>query len=555
MTDNAKLVQKIEDLTGSKLLNPENFLVSDAWNSLLGVTGVARVDTLLEMRHLLFLPGSPLGDLEKQSKARIGAVLGGTNSGKTELAQLRLRRWTKRPVVVVDGRACAGEFKDLTPQQRVDLLLNKVQPSDAGSNPAWIAKSNYIVAVDELFLLLQGLDVQQMTAFCSTLFAKFDNGDPTPGSILLFADTSCFAGPLLFALQELKGCAPRDTKACVIRMDLDPLGGSNSSAVSDAKVLGAAFLLANNFSAETVQAFRQVETSYPARVLMLAEDIAKHEGELSAGGVVGAVVSKHISRDLAFYFRDLKVIVQALEADNSDDDWLGMFQRWLCRRRDAMQKKIFVGKADWQFEGQAHQRMLAAPPLEMALPFLLNLSLGSDGLVTSAQLERVARLIEAGHVPILIGAMASVTVMRRSSQEISQIQENLTLARLEVLSRATACMLQVALNSAGWRRIGTILPDVEDLGLKPLAMLIKANPIVILYFVRICLAHPEQGNFLAALCTVAQKNVLTLTAVGKSDVDQLAASCSFDQLEALLAEMSGAFAFVTHSRPPCAEEN
>jgi hypothetical protein len=106
--------------------------------------------------------------------------------------------------------------------------------------------------------------------------------------------------------------------------------------VADAKVMGAAFLRANGFSREIIDAFLDIQTPYPTRALMLVEDIAK-EGSISpsAGvGVVGRVVAKHLKRDIDFYFHDLidyNTIVEAV-----DDEWRKKLNVWLCAVRNGL---------------------------------------------------------------------------------------------------------------------------------------------------------------------------------------------------------------------------
>jgi hypothetical protein len=68
--------------------------------------------------------------------------------------------------------------------QRVNALLDTVPAQisllslQTHGRYGYVAKGDVILAVDELFLLLTGLDTEGMIQFSTQLFAEFDNNSP-----------------------------------------------------------------------------------------------------------------------------------------------------------------------------------------------------------------------------------------------------------------------------------------------------------------------------------------------------------------------------------------
>lgn len=486
---------EIERLAGRPLSNPSHFRVSGVWDALLKGTASP---SFFDPTHLEFLPPPPPGVklLLQRKGARIGAVLGATRVGKSDTMQgPRLASWcTARPdVVYVNGLKDCPAYELLSWNERVNLLLAQVEMKHPSSldyekkhgRHGWIAKGNYVLAVDELFMLLRGLDTQSMIMFVTRLFRLFDNGQPTPGSVLFFADTSYFAGALLLSFQEMKGNTARENADCVVRMDHKPLGASD--AVGDAKILAEAVLSAMGAPPDEISHLSAVKTPYPVRVFLLAAGMTSPTFNFSA------VFEFQMNRDIAFYFEDLMAIVGVL-----DTTWLEALRQWLCRLRDP---EFETYNTPHYFAAPAQLIALAPPALELSTSFILNLALGAGSApLNIARLERARSLAVGGTIPRISRARRLPLILAERDRLLARQQLG---DRLAPLARATAVLLPHILDKGGAASVERSFPSYSAMNLDERAALIDRNPSLIIYAVSISMSHTELGPALGALSALA----------------------------------------------------
>jgi len=545
LSESPQLLQLIENLVSLKLKRPEDWwLAAKEWTDVL--KGNASPANLMQVSNTLHAPSearmTPVIDLFSQYACRVGVVLGPARCGKSEFLQARLPKlvagldsdvFGEKQIVRLFANQCVSD-EYLTLERgraRVDMLIDMaIEKVPELSNQdqsrhikvdKFLNECGVILIIDELFQFCKGLDTAGLQDFCTALFRKFDNGAPGNPSYLIFADTSGFSVPLMLTAQEVGGNVVRNNLVSMIPLDQEPFG--SGAAVSDAKILVAAFLKKSGCPDEVITQVGGLSTPYVAREFSLASTFAECA---RAHGWTQQIWQERlryqIRYDLKYYAEDIRKVYATLRDDKKKmlafSDWL-RYVRALQAPDTSEDHQGYVASRrlllteEFQAFCMDDGRVLPAPGLE-TLAQVLNLFLGPDRLggtslerethesavLTIDRVEATAEFAIQCNYQAEIGACHSIYAKSRVADERREQQIRNLGDRLLPMSAACAQMVYEVFDrraflsiykafkeDMGWPAKG----DPQDLACKDWLRLYEKHPQQIVYMARVATSHPE----------------------------------------------------------------